>query len=368
MINCLLCKSEKVSKEFSFPMSITSFSQPVDVPIIVYLCENCGHVFNPPSQLPDNFYEEEYELLLEDQVSEFVVFKGAAQFPLFDSVLNFIFENITPPSLNIPLRVLEVGAGKGMLLKRLKEVVKCPVDLFAIEPNNKSEPFLARNLKGHSISMTRLEDSPFKDKTFNLIISHGVLEHVPDPVAFLESIYNCMDLDTVLYIGVPNFEANPSDLVTTDHLSKFTTKTLEYLFRKLGFKILASRANKHEVFMTYLLQKKGGMAKNQERENAHADGASSHDVLNNSIVYVQNAFKAFEDAISDSSLNNKSFSIYGAGNIGLLALKYFRIDSNQVKCIYDDNHTFWGASRVGIPIQVPKELRNDPDSVVYIEE
>lgn len=363
MSQCLICKSLKVTKEFEFPISITSFSTLIKSPVEVYLCENCGHIFSPPNQLPDSFYESEYELLLEDNESEFVVFNEEKESTLFDKVLQFIFSKIKLVESNI-FQVLEVGAGKGLLLKRLKEYVTKPFLLSAVEPNQRSEPFLKHNLSGHAISMTTLENSPFKDKIFNLIISHGVLEHVPDPITFLKSICACMDSKSILYIGVPNFETNPADLVTTDHLSKFTPQTIEFLFNVSGLKILSSNVNSYEVFMTYLVKK--DEKKIEPYNHLSKNTKSSKETLIASLDYIKRSLKGFESAVEESIQKGKDLSIYGAGNIGLLAIKYFNLNEKNIKCIYDDNQTFWGKSRIGIPIKNPQELSLCKESILYI--
>jgi SAM-dependent methyltransferase len=365
MFECIVCKNSNIKKEFDSQISITSFSVPIKLPIEVYLCENCGHIFSPPNQLPSNFYEEDYSLLLEDKESEFVVFEEGKENTLFNKVLQFIFQNIDPKKIEGSFHVLEVGAGKGILLKRLKEFVNYPVAISAVEPNQKSEVYLKNNLPGHEISLTTLENSPFKDKVFNLILSHGVLEHVPDPVDFLKNICACMNAESFLYIGVPNFIANPADLVTTDHLSKFLPSTIEFLFHSVGLKVLSSNASDSTVFMSYILQK------NEQKDNdkyycLKDIKESSEKVLKSSVDYIKASLKAFEKAVEESIQRSKDLSIYGAGNIGLLALKYFNIPESKIKGIYDDNRTFWGTSRMGIPIKNPQELTRNKDSIIYI--
>lgn len=363
MTQCLICKSSKITKQFDCRVSITSFSMPTDLPVEVYLCEDCGHIFSHPSQLPRSFYEEDYELLLDSKKSEFVIFEGEEEKTLFDKVVHFIFQSIDVQNLDESFHVLEVGAGKGMLLKRLKELVNRPISISAVEPNQKSEPFLKNNLLNHEISMTTLENSPFKDRIFSLIMSHGVLEHVFDPVDFLKNICACMGQGSLLYIGVPNFIANPADVLTTDHLSKFTPTTIKFLFDLVGLEILASNTNNNQVFMTYILCKATNKSNDLHfQENVIA----SRKILNSALHYIDVSLKAFGEAIKESVETNKPLYMYGAGNTGLFAMKYLNVDGSNIKGIYDDNSTFWGTSRVGIPIKDPQKLSGREDSVIYI--
>jgi SAM-dependent methyltransferase len=361
--NCTICDSNQLQIAFEFPVSITSFSTPVAEATQVLICSDCGHVFNANRQLPEGFYENEYDLLLEGEESEFWVFSDKSQNSLFDSVISFIHPWIQEPKLNCP-DVLEVGAGKGMLLKKIIEKTNVN-NVFAVEPNSKSEINLRANLKGHNISMTTLDDSPFASKKFDLIFSHGVLEHVANPLAFLKSIRNCMDDHSLLYIGVPNFEANPADLLTIDHLSKFNESTINYLFSKAGLKVKQSKVNSNEVFMMFLLEK---AQDSQANGNIFFESVvqNSQRLVETSKKYIDCYINGFKEALEVSNKRNQPLCIYGAGNIGLVAMNYYNIDTKTITCIYDDNNTFWGTSRMGIPIRDPKNIVNGPKGVIYI--
>lgn len=363
MNKCMICNSENVQLKFEFPCSITSFSTPADIAVQVLLCSDCGHIFNPPSQLPACFYEHDYSLLLGDNKSEFVIFNAGSEISLFEKVVKFISPYIDKHDHAKSVNVLEVGAGKGLLLQKLKAKYQNKLQLHAVEPNKKSEQFLVENLPDCNLSMSTLDESPFAQKTFDIVMSHGVLEHVGDPVGFLKDIYACMDIDSLLYIGVPNFVANPSDLVTTDHLSKFTPSSIKYLFDKVGFDVVESHSDSTEVFMMFLLKK--GKARTALNSEMQVDISCSESTLNKSIDFVNLSMQGFKDALTECRNSNRAFSMYGAGNIGLLACSYYEND-DCLQCIYDDNNTFWGTQRIGLPIRDPKELSVHTSPVVYI--
>lgn len=361
---CLICKSDRTDQVFASPVSVTSCSKPIDKKVDVFYCKVCDYVFSPSQQIDPDFYEKEYDLLMQDGQSEFVVFNQGQAKTLFDSVLDFVFEHIDPQYIQQAKKILEVGTGKGLLLKRLQErlITNHPgFNLYAVEPNKKSEPFLKENVKDAKISISLLENAPFFKEDFDIILSHGVLEHVGDPVHFLQSIRACMQDKTLLYIGVPNFDLNPTDIITYDHLSKFTPLSINNLFKTCGLELVTTNLKEKKLFMFFLL-KKAQTKQTFEENNSHVSSTSLE-----SVKKVEQMIDSFQSAYTLSKETHKPFVFYGAGNIGLFALKKYNIPVSQVACIYDDNPTFWDSTRYDVSVRNPIELNKEPEgTVIYI--
>jgi len=96
--------------------------------------------------------------------------------------------------------VLDVGTGTGSFLRFLKErgasgrLVGTDVTGANIEP-------LAA--EGIEVRVGPLEEIEF-DEPFDLVTAHHVLEHVPDPNAFLGKVLHALRSDGVFHLLVPN--------------------------------------------------------------------------------------------------------------------------------------------------------------------
>ena len=85
------------------------------------ICKDCGFIYNSDGARGAElkFYSEEYDLHSESTFSEFLVYgsTGPAK-TQSDAILNFIKSNTSLASTG---NMLEVGAGKGLFLKKFLE-------------------------------------------------------------------------------------------------------------------------------------------------------------------------------------------------------------------------------------------------------
>lgn len=77
------------------------------------------------------------------------------------------------------------------------------------------------------------------DRAFPLIMSFNTLEHVPDPESFLRGAREHLSDDGYLYLKMPECEASLAQgdlgLCVHEHLSYFTTASLDALLARAGF-------------------------------------------------------------------------------------------------------------------------------------
>jgi 2-polyprenyl-3-methyl-5-hydroxy-6-metoxy-1,4-benzoquinol methylase len=132
--------------------------------------------------------------------------------------------------------VLDIGTGNGNFLTEIRSVAN---EVVGIEPEKRlAESFEKRNLK----ILGSLEEVKTK---FDLVTMFHVLEHVPDPINFLESAKNTINQDGTLIIEVPNlndallkiYDSHAFSNFTfwDNHLYTYNSRTLKTIIEKAGF-------------------------------------------------------------------------------------------------------------------------------------
>jgi SAM-dependent methyltransferase len=101
-------------------------------------------------------------------------------------------------------RVLDVGCMYGYLLEEAK--TRGATDVRGVELS--SGPAKAARAKGLDVFCGSIEDFAAREPgTFDLVVAQHVLEHVPDPKAFLSCARSLLAKGGKLCLAVPNYEA-----------------------------------------------------------------------------------------------------------------------------------------------------------------
>jgi len=81
---------------------------------------------------------------------------------------------------SIPETLLEVGANAGRNLRAIQRI--CGAQLFAVEPSAEACEILKadRVLEGANVHQATIYELPFADSSIDLVMTSGVLIHVPD--------------------------------------------------------------------------------------------------------------------------------------------------------------------------------------------
>jgi hypothetical protein len=227
-VNCPLCQNEtkaRFDRRVVFGQAITN-----------HICSRCGLVFMSP-RMPETeleaFYEQEYRQLYqgssEPNPKDLAVQQGRAE-----ALLDFTHLKIEALSLPRPFRHLDIGCSAGLLLEKFQEVFNSmPV---GIEPGQAYRQFAqSRNLRVYaSLEEVRQND----EKPFEFISLAHVLEHIPDPVHYLERLrLENHAKGGLLLVEVPNLYGH--DCFEIAHLVSYSSHTLTQTLKKAGYQVQA---------------------------------------------------------------------------------------------------------------------------------
>ena len=152
-------------------------------------------------------------------------------------------------------RVLEIGAGYGMLLAAVREVTGASV--YGLEPS-----VMGREVARRAFDVDVFQgdlDAFLKDRedtktagVYDLIIMSHVLEHLPHIKESLTKIRQLLSSEGVLSIAVPNI-LKPDEALKRffhfEHLYYFSPRTLARTLEESGFHIIFLHERPHEIMM-----------------------------------------------------------------------------------------------------------------------
>jgi SAM-dependent methyltransferase len=153
-----------------------------------------------------------------------------------------------------PGKVLEVGCGNGELLAHY---ATHRWKAYGLDPSGAAVAAAAR--RGAEVHEGTLDDQPWVDKRFDLIIFQHSLEHIPEPIAALEKARDLLAPGGRIIVDVPNWaswqrSAFGNRWVMLDlprHLQHFSPRALERSARKLDMKALELGTNSNAIATAY---------------------------------------------------------------------------------------------------------------------
>lgn len=159
-----------------------------------------------------------------------------------------------------PFEILDIGCSTGSFLNIASEVFPS-AQMTGIEPSageiRMGKELFKKIIFYHSIYQKNL----FESKKFDIIHHSHVIEHIADPLSFLEQNHYHLKKNGILFITYPSarswyfirdyFRKNTTGhIIQNQHFNYFTSTSMRNILNKAGFKIL------EEIYgMTYLKRK-----------------------------------------------------------------------------------------------------------------
>ena len=208
--------------------------------VTIVACTGCGHIFNAAFDASSSRDLYAIQATTNAPVSD-AMLRGVRE------IATFIFGSRTDQP-----KILEIGCGVGTLARYMAERAES-IDL--IEPNlsvsNASfDDFRIKFLPGFFPEASR-------EQRYDLIVCRQVLEHIDQPVQFLEAIRSHLTPTGEAYIEIPcaDYIVDNASIVDLHymHVQYFTAKMFEQLLARVGFHTMRSWLLKGGHDMGYLL-------------------------------------------------------------------------------------------------------------------
>jgi SAM-dependent methyltransferase len=213
--------TEKLKLPFYFKPGDSPLNSgyPVKLPFEYYFDEELNLLKQKSSNETSVLLREVYQLgsLLEGSLSNS---SGRSYFTPF---INFIKKNS-----EINHSVLEIGAGQGVLLKELKEYFSYAI---GIDPQEQKQNEIE--------VICDFFPSKLIKNNFDTIVHYGVLEHIENPIQFLEDHKVHLKKNGNVIIAVPNcsdyIEEGEISMFIHEHFNYFEDSSLVRVLKKVGF-------------------------------------------------------------------------------------------------------------------------------------
>jgi len=255
---CPVCEEKKnFKKVYDKPSGVTNHLnyKPENKNLVLYLCSNCGMVFQARCYREEEWIKiqtENYRTDLSNEEIEDLVND-------YHEMVRFITEGFSKSG-----KVLDCGCGRGLLLKALE---RKGWECTGVELPGEAGLF-ARNRLGLNIILGDCEDLELNNVEFDVIILWHVLEHLKAPVKVLKKIRKLLKDNGRVFLQVPwvpDFE-NYQDkhyyhILVLNHLNFFSPHVIKRLFHKTGFEVTREWITDSEL--TYILEKKTDKVKKQ---------------------------------------------------------------------------------------------------------
>lgn len=153
--------------------------------------------------------------------------------------------------------LIDIGCSSGAILCASK---KMGINALGVEP---SESLVNQGrARGLDIHKGVLPDSKFKNKTFSIVSSWDVIEHVVSPRKFIECLRELCEPDSLLIINTPNYNSWQRKILGSYwpfflevHLFYFTPATLTKLLREFDFEVEFIRNHMQCLELGYLINR-----------------------------------------------------------------------------------------------------------------
>ena len=226
-MKCLFCRSNQIKEKF-----VSALEQ-----VEYVICGKCG-CHSQDNPMDTNYNENYWEGDVIDPDGKKRNFIEEKDF----KIKNWYGDITKFTNKFINAKVLDVGCGLGFLLSSLKTQYKT-----GIEASSFCVDFIKKNFKdisiyrGESHNLNKILDN----MKFDVIIAYHVIEHLDDPVDFIQNLKMKLNKSGKLIIGTPCVDSLSSRyfgknyrLYNKSHKIILNEKSLKKLFKDNGFKII----------------------------------------------------------------------------------------------------------------------------------
>lgn len=284
------------------------------------VCQECGFIFNRAFEQTKLSYGENYD-------------NRQTCSPSFSNYLNTLIEHLVYEKNVRHCRIVEVGCGEGLFLRKLVEVEEWGNLGYGFDP---SYIGLGKELDNRLQFEKRYYGSDCTDVPADVVICRHVIEHVPDPLNLLLSVNQALiqSPQAKVFFETPCVKWSLKNQVIWDffyeHCSYFTKQSLTTAFEIAGFQVISVEYIFNEQYLWL------EAARSEKNLKITKDP--------NNIVELTEQFSNSEQKLKKNwskriqqLLKKGKIAVWGAGAKGVTFVNLVDPDQSQIDCVIDVN-------------------------------
>ena len=297
-----------------------------DFPLNVVRCAHCNHLQLDTIVDPDILYKN------------YLYVSGTSQ--TYMDYMNWYAEFVCESYTGMPDSVLDIGCNDGSQLdafKRLGGDYKT-IETYGVDPAENLYPISSAK---HGVALGFWNrNNPAAHRKYDVITSQNAFSHIPDPLAYLQLVRDCLHDDGLMFISTSQADMvlnGEFDTIYHEHISFYNALSMKRLAERAGlFLVDVVKTPIHGISYIFVLSK----TQYNEQRIANILAMEKHQGLQNPDTYTRWANRAREIMAEASATVNvyrdNGFKIvgYGAAAKGMTF-----ITAANIACdvIIDDN-------------------------------
>ena len=247
-------------------------------------------------------------------------------------------------------RMIDVGCGNGAFLRAFAE--KFPA--WELNGAETSERYLSTLQQIPNFRSFYGGDPNALTGSYQAMSLVHVLEHLEDPVSYLQALRKRAASDAQLFVEVPAWQANPFALMITDHASHFTVDTLKMVVGAGGWMPLS-------VSEKWVPKELSLIAGNSSTvpDAVSLNLAAEQSALCNAIDWLSATMTRAREIAAGS----RNFGLFGTA---IAATWLYQGMPDAVKFFVDEDPQRVGRTHLGLPILSPHDVPEGADVFVGV--